>query len=197
MGAPLAFFHCVRSDSVPNVELFGGSDVKSRTRFGASSTALQPLAFCTSNCDEPSSLIGPLRFSGPGAPRLWLAPALSLVLGFAGAGARLTRGLAYGLAGVLLVDIALVAGPYLTAQRQATRELTEQLHQLARAGDEARVSFQSFRSNRVRLREAGVRYQELDRDACADHRLLIGSTTRVCGQRLSMRMIRWKDDSAT
>src|SRR5262245_51058092 len=76
MLPPLTFFHVVRKLSVPNTELLGGSDVKSRTRFGAASHALHPLAFCTTSCDEPSTMIGPLRFSGPGIPRRWPNPAL-------------------------------------------------------------------------------------------------------------------------
>src|SRR5215471_7721796 len=69
MSAPLMFFHCIRIDTVPKVELFTGSDVKSRTRFGELSHALQPLAFCATSTDAPpSSLIGEFSPSGPGAP---------------------------------------------------------------------------------------------------------------------------------
>src|ERR1043165_3628762 len=62
-----------RISSVPNVELFGGSDVKSRTRFGGDAAAAQTSR--TSTAKEAFRSIGELRFSGPGAPRRWPAPA--------------------------------------------------------------------------------------------------------------------------
>src|SRR5215510_315293 len=56
-----------RISSVPNVELFGGSEVKSRTRFGGDGDATQ----ISSKFTEKEALrsIGLERFSGPGAPR--------------------------------------------------------------------------------------------------------------------------------
>src|SRR5262244_3488839 len=56
-----------RMSNVPNVELFGGSDVKSRTRFGGDAAAAQVSSRFTAN--EAFRSIGELRFSGPGAPR--------------------------------------------------------------------------------------------------------------------------------
>src|SRR5687768_18283234 len=59
--------------SVPNVELFAGSDVKSRTRFGGDAAATHGSSRFTAN--EAFRWIGELRFSGPGAPRRCPAPA--------------------------------------------------------------------------------------------------------------------------
>src|SRR5689334_10821581 len=56
-----------RTSNVPNVELFGGSDVKSRTRFGGDPAATQVSSRFTAN--DALRSIGELRFSGPGAPR--------------------------------------------------------------------------------------------------------------------------------
>ena len=71
--APVLLTKRRRIDSVPNVELFPGSLVKSRTRFG---TALTPVLVSSSELviDE-LRWIGDDRFCGPGAPRRWPAPA--------------------------------------------------------------------------------------------------------------------------
>src|SRR5499426_596107 len=51
-----------RMSNVPNVELFGGSDVKSRTRFGGEAAAAQMSSRFTAN--DAFRSIGELRFSG-------------------------------------------------------------------------------------------------------------------------------------
>src|SRR5215813_15081745 len=71
---PVLFTKRRRSDSVPKVELFGGSLVKSRTRFGGLALEIFP----STNSAEKLALrwIGDDRFSGPGAPNRCPAPAL-------------------------------------------------------------------------------------------------------------------------
>src|SRR5690348_1051849 len=64
---PVLFTTVRRISNVPNVELFGGSDVKSRTRFGGDPAATQVSSRFTAN--DAFRSIGELRFSGPGAPR--------------------------------------------------------------------------------------------------------------------------------
>src|ERR1043166_1849147 len=56
-----------RISKVPNVELFGGSEVKSRTRFGGEAAATHGSRRLTAK--EALRSIGDERFSGPGAPR--------------------------------------------------------------------------------------------------------------------------------
>src|SRR5690242_14236980 len=56
-----------RMSRVPNAELFGGSDVKSRTRFGGEVAAAQTSSKFTAN--DAFRSMGEDRFSGPGAPR--------------------------------------------------------------------------------------------------------------------------------
>src|SRR4029079_18885555 len=56
-----------RISSVPKEELFGGSDVKSRTRFGGDAAATQISSRFAAKLAFRS--IGDQRFSGPGAPR--------------------------------------------------------------------------------------------------------------------------------
>src|SRR5687768_14741788 len=65
-----------RTEIVPNVELFAGSEVKSRTKFGDASSA-------TPGSTNPIPIDGPVltwpglrEFSGPGAPRRCPPPAL-------------------------------------------------------------------------------------------------------------------------
>src|SRR5689334_3524485 len=70
---PVLLVTVLRMSNVPNVELFGGSEVKSRTRFGGDAAATQISRLSTAK--EAFRSIGELRFSGPGAPRRWPAPA--------------------------------------------------------------------------------------------------------------------------
>src|SRR5262245_35466348 len=74
MGAPELLVNVLRTSSVPNVELLGGSDVKSRTTFGTAHRFRHGSRFNASS-PTPSREVGELRFSGPGAPRRWPAPA--------------------------------------------------------------------------------------------------------------------------
>src|SRR6266566_9445140 len=64
--APVLLVTLLRIVSVPNVELLGGSEVKSRTRFGA--VALLTVASSRKPGMVLLRWIGEERFSGPGAP---------------------------------------------------------------------------------------------------------------------------------
>src|SRR5262249_55629099 len=64
---PVLFVTLLRMSNVPKVELLGGSEVKSRTRFGGDAAATQTSR--TSTLNDALRSIGELRFSGPGAPR--------------------------------------------------------------------------------------------------------------------------------
>src|SRR5829696_934004 len=73
-GDPVLFVTVFRMSSVPKVELFAGSEVKSRMRFGG-------LELPTAGSRLPPAIwllrwTGLDRFSGPGAPSRWPAPAL-------------------------------------------------------------------------------------------------------------------------
>ena len=71
--APVLLVNVRRIVSVPNVELFPGSEVKSRTRFGGLDPATQGSSKVAGTTELRS--IGLERFSGPGAPRRCPAPA--------------------------------------------------------------------------------------------------------------------------
>src|SRR5689334_1134303 len=64
---PVLFTIVLRISNVPKVELLGGSEVKSRTRFGGDAGATQTSRRFAVN--DALRSIGELRFSGPGAPR--------------------------------------------------------------------------------------------------------------------------------
>src|SRR4029078_12196515 len=70
---PVLLTTVLRISNVPNVELLGGSEVKSRTRFGGDAGPTQ--ISNGSPAKEAFRSIGERRFSGPGAPRRWPAPA--------------------------------------------------------------------------------------------------------------------------
>src|SRR4029079_2772722 len=63
---PVLFTTVLRISNVPKGELLGGSEVKSRTRFGGDAGATQTSRTFTTN--DVLRSIGELRFSGPGAP---------------------------------------------------------------------------------------------------------------------------------
>lgn len=127
-----------------------------------------------------SAGINPEAWWARWAPQLWLLPAIALVVGFCAPANWLASYASYGLAGILIANIVLTAGPYLDFQRQISGQLRQQLEQLASRQDPPLVSFHQFMSNRVRLREARVGYLEIDRSRCAEYVHLISSTTRVC-----------------
>src|SRR5690242_20839094 len=64
---PVLFTTVLRISNVPKAELLGGSEVKSRTRFGGDVARAQGSSRFTAN--DALRSIGELRFSGPGAPR--------------------------------------------------------------------------------------------------------------------------------
>src|SRR5215470_14033250 len=64
---PVLFTIVLRISNVPKVELLGGSEVKSRTRFGGDAAATQTSS--RSAVNDALRSIGELRFSGPGEPR--------------------------------------------------------------------------------------------------------------------------------
>src|SRR6266545_433336 len=71
--APVLFVIVLRMSSVPKVELFTGSEVKSLTRLGGLEEATHGSSRLTGN--DALRWMGLERFSGPGAPRRWPAPA--------------------------------------------------------------------------------------------------------------------------
>src|ERR1044072_1277108 len=70
---PVLLTTVLRISKVPKVELFAGSEVKSRTRFGGEAGATHMSRRFTAN--DALRRIGELSFSAPGAPRRWPAPA--------------------------------------------------------------------------------------------------------------------------
>jgi hypothetical protein len=71
-GNPVALTTRLRISSVPNVELLAGSEVKSRTRFGADVLPTVPSRFRTGM--SALRCMGLDKFSGPAAPRRCPAP---------------------------------------------------------------------------------------------------------------------------
>src|SRR5215212_9737337 len=71
--APVLLVMVRRMSNVPKFELFARSEVKSRTRLGGDAGATQTSS--RSALNDALRWIGALRFSGPGAPRRWPAPA--------------------------------------------------------------------------------------------------------------------------
>lgn len=72
-GSPVELESRRRSSSVPNVELFAGFEVKSRTRFGG--LVADTFRSNKESLASPGNDPGPLKFCGPGEPRRCPAPA--------------------------------------------------------------------------------------------------------------------------
>ena len=66
---------------------------------------------------------------------------------------------------VLLLNSTLVAYAYYPYQRNVNKELREQLQQLALRGFPINVYLGNFPSNRIRLREAGIKFTQVDKAA--------------------------------
>lgn len=127
-----------------------------------------------------SACINPEAWWARLAPQIWLIPVVALILGFTLVESRPLSFCSYGLAAILLADIVLVATPYVRHQTRMTRDLQRQLAELAARPAPALINFEYFLSNRVRLREAGVDYREIDGTQCVDAVTLVSSTTRIC-----------------
>src|SRR5262249_44176187 len=76
MMFPVLLVNVRRMSSVPKVELFGGSVAVSRNALGGWSKPLQPSSLDDVRLGVPSRTTGDDRFSGPGRPSRWPAPAL-------------------------------------------------------------------------------------------------------------------------
>jgi len=106
-----------------------------------------------------SVLVNPEAWWARYVPQLWLLPVLCAMLGLAING-KPQRILGLAIVLVLCLNLYLVSGVYFHRQRQENAILIRQLAEM-RAAHHVLVSFQSDQSNRVRLTEADVHFQEV------------------------------------
>jgi hypothetical protein len=119
-------------------------------------------------------------------PQLWWLPIIAVIAGLVTAQRRTTHWVAAGLAGLLLVNAALVAFAHFRWEIEATHTVRRQLAALRQCGEVA-VDFQSFSEPwSQRLRAAGVSFRAVRLLEC-DHPLELVSVApgypgavRVC-----------------
>jgi hypothetical protein len=92
------------------------------------------------------------------APQLWWLPIIAVIAGLSVPGWRAARWAAGGLAALLIVNAALVAGAHFCWEIEATQKTYEQLAFLRDKGD-VEIDFQYFREPfGERLKTAGVKF---------------------------------------
>jgi hypothetical protein len=95
-------------------------------------------------------------------PQLWWLPIVPIILALQPGGPRRHRGLAWAVAGVLMLNALIVAGVRMSWETTHSMALRRQLKQMRNSGKEYRVSTRYFsESAKVRLGEAGISYQDL------------------------------------
>lgn len=113
------------------------------------------------------------------SPQLWIAPFIFVLLS-----EHLQGKLIHVLAGitifVLILNVLLVSGSYLRGQYHINQALKRQLMSIKNQQEPAIVYFGDFRSNRIRLRELGIKYSETKELKCSEYLSLVSSKTKLC-----------------
>jgi hypothetical protein len=115
-------------------------------------------------------------------PQLWLVPVLALAMLLYAGHRFLLKPVALVLLALLMMNVYQGIDPGIHSLHYTNVLLHQQLTELAAASRQQPldVSFLRFPSNRVRLREAGVRFVEVPEDPSHPHELLIGTDdTRI------------------
>jgi len=92
------------------------------------------------------------------SPQLWLIPTAVLV----GLWVTNKKGLeaaGFLIAALMLVNMALVAGPYLAINYMENREVRSTMEKLAQSGESIDLYYGSFEAVGMRLKEKGIAYR--------------------------------------
>ncbi len=123
-----------------------------------------------------SVLVNPYCWKARYVPQSWLVPLIAVVVVLARRPSRVERFIAVAVVITAGVNAALVATAHVPAVVRHSVELKHRLLDLARSRDPLAVNFYPFRSNRVRLAELGIAFEEV-----ADYRfnlpVYLGYTT--------------------
>ncbi|MEF3302706.1 hypothetical protein [Paenibacillus sp. GYB003] len=114
-------------------------------------------------------------------PHLWLLPFIIALLGFSFEERKVIRGVSWLMVGVLFVNVALVSYSYFNLQSDANRNLKRQLQTLKQAEQPVTAYFSYAFSNKNRLDEYGIAYEEVkEQPKCESAMELQDSGTFVC-----------------
>jgi len=129
-----------------------------------------------------SILINPACWWARYVPQLWFLPlfaALTLIL----IKPRFWKCVVIPLLVVMTANVVFVSYATVYFNQLYTKTLRIQFHEIARGDTPAVVYFDWFRSNRVRLQEQDIEYQEVSREEdlpCSKPLQLTGSIAKVC-----------------
>lgn len=129
-----------------------------------------------------SAFLNPEAWWARYAPQLFLIPAVAIVLGLHSSG-KISEYLSYFLISFLLLNFIFISSSYFSGQYQLSNLLRQQLKELsASSSKQIFVKFSTLsRSNRVRLAEAGISFEEISTPQKYPEEQginLIGSSTR-------------------
>jgi hypothetical protein len=126
-----------------------------------------------------SVLINPESWWARYVPQLWLIPIFSLLF-LPNSKNKLLNYSSYFLILILLINVLMVSSVYVHYQILGTENLKEQLDYLSSLNDkEIKVDFNDFYSNRVRLIERGIKYEEVQQLNLTPSFSLGGTLTQI------------------
>lgn len=126
-----------------------------------------------------SVLINPESWWARYVPQLWLIPIFSLLF-LPNLKNKLVNYSSYILILTLLINVIMVSSVYVHYQILGTEDLKEQLDYLSSLNDkEIKVDFNDFHSNRVRLIERGIKYEEVQQLNLTPSFSLGGTLTQI------------------
>ena len=128
-----------------------------------------------------SVVLNPQSWWARFVPQLYLLPIGSAFVFSRGPGRMLQR-LSVVLLAVLEINVALVVFPFYVVQGSLSHEVGKQLRAAAIASrrEPIAVRFNYFDPLRTRLREAGVRYVEVETPPCPKPTVLLGARVQMC-----------------
>lgn len=127
-------------------------------------------------------LINPEPWWARYVPQLYLVPILVACLLVVQRAAVPTL-MAYGIALVLAVNASMMASASFAGNREVSIAIDEQLELFRKRPGHLQMYFDDFRSNRIRLEEAGIAFLELESDrvaACGRKAYVVQSLAHAC-----------------
>ena len=136
------------------VALIATACVVDRTRLGRLLIALSPVALTV--------LINPMCWKARYIPQAWIIPMSLMVYALDSSRSRMIRTLGWLLLATATVNLLLVGSTHISGNLRHSERLKQRILELKMRREPLVVSFGTFRSNRIRLAELGVPFEETD-----------------------------------
>lgn len=124
-------------------------------------------------------LVNPGSWWARYSPQLWMVPIIFILLSEYLQG-RFSHVLGVITIFILIINVLLVSGSYLQGQYRINQILKQQLIGIKNQEEPAVVYFGDFRSNRIRLKELGIKYLEMKELKCSKYLTLVSSNAKLC-----------------